>query len=332
MAGPGAADAAGGATARRARRGRPGARRRRGAGRSGGGRRSAAPGGALHGAVRLTAEVDHAVRIGLAVGVAVRGDDGASGVARVVELPPLVDDAVAVGVALALHQPAVLVVVPGVDLVVEVGLAHLQLDLPVLEDRDLVGPTVAIEVLLAAAHAALVVVVDEGVDGAVHVQVDGPAHLLAVLHHVVDGGLSVALDVDLDGIGRLGVARLVDDVGVALLVAARGRLGLVGLGLGAGAGGHLEEARGEAEHRQAGQGTLDHRSASARTGRTQEPAEAYPDPPAPASRAALNGRRQAAGLPGRSGGKTAQASGPSVNGRKRVRLPQDPIDITRTGI
>ncbi len=140
------------------------------------------------------------------------------GLLRVVELPPLVDDAVAVRVPLALHQAAVLVVVPGVDLVVEVGLAQLELDLPVLVDGDLVGAAVAIEVLLAAALAALVVVVDEDVEARRPCSGRRSRHTsLPPFITWMMSGLPVALDVDLHGVGRVGVARLVDDGRVALL-------------------------------------------------------------------------------------------------------------------
>src|SRR5262249_33105980 len=149
----------------------------RGRGRRGGGR----AGGGLGRAVRLAAEVDDAGWVGLAVGVADGGDDRALGLLRVVEGPRLVDGAVAVRVAMALPPAVAVVVVLGVDLLVEVGLAELEVDLTVLVERDPVGEAVAIEVLLAASFAALVVVVDERVGGAVHVQVDHAADLSPAL-------------------------------------------------------------------------------------------------------------------------------------------------------
>src|SRR5581483_9657965 len=111
---------------------------------------------------------------------------GALRVRRVVELPPLIDHAVAVTVALASGEAPALVVVPGVDLAVVVGLALLADHDAVLEVADLVDAPTPIVVGLAPPLAPLGVVVDVDVDAPVEVEVHRPTDLAAAVHHADD--------------------------------------------------------------------------------------------------------------------------------------------------
>src|SRR6185369_183417 len=138
----------------------------------------------------LFAIIDGGPGIGTTVVVHVRVDQRA---ARLRVFPPLVDDAVAIRIALGAHQHAGLIEVPSVEMLGERRGLVLLADLPGFEGRDLVDLTVLVVVVLTTTQLSRSVEIAVGVDHAVEIQIDRATQLTAAFTHDRDVGLAVVV-------------------------------------------------------------------------------------------------------------------------------------------